>query len=312
MRTRPLGKTSLTVTELALGTWGLSGDAYGPVQDFEQDRVIDRALALGVGLFDTADAYANGAMEKKLGERLPQGSHVKVVTRLGTDRSAEPVRKRFDRAYLSAAFERSRERLKGHTEIVLLHNPVLATVELGEATEVLAELKRSGAIAAWGVSAGSAEVARAAIAKGAEVLSMQYHALFSSDLRDLHDDISTHGVGLLAHSVLGHGLLAGYWSLHKQFPRGDHRADRWTPDELRRRVLQLPSLRALVSGEVLTMRSVALRFGLSNDDVSSVVLGPRNIVQLDQLVREAGKGPPYLTKEQLDKLAFSLDYAGSR
>lgn len=310
MRTRKLGKTSLDVTELALGTWGLSGDGYGPVQDFEQDKVIDRALSLGIALFDTADVYGQGAMEKKLGERLPAGEAVRVVTRLGTDRRSEPVCKRFDPAYLRSAFEASRERLKGHADIVLLHNPVLATVEQGEATSVLKELRQSGAIAAWGVSAGSVEVARSAIAQGAEVISLQHHVLFSSDLAELHDDVRKNEVGVIAHSVLGHGLLAGYWSLHKQFPRGDHRADRWTPDELRRRVLQITSLRGLVGEEVPTIRGVALRFGLSNEDVSSVVLGPRNIVQLDQLVREAGKGPPYLTPEQLDKLAFSLQYAG--
>lgn len=307
MRTRPLGKTSLEVTELCLGTWGLSGDAYGAVQEFEQDKVIDRALAIGINLFDTADAYAKGAMETKLGARLPK-SGVRIVTRIGTDRTSEPLRKRFDREYLSSAFERSRERLgREVVDVLLLHNPVLSTVESGEATGLLAELQAKGAILAWGVSAGSIEVARAAIAKGAGVLSMQYHALFSGDLRGLHEDIARSGVGVLAHSVLGHGLLAGYWSLHKQFPRGDHRAERWTADELRRRVMQLPSLRALVGGQIPTMRSVALRFALANPDVSSVVLGPRNVVQLDQLVRESGQEPPYLTAEQLEKLAVMIE-----
>src|SRR5688572_1874253 len=38
VRKRPLGKTTLQVSELALGTWGLSGDGYGPVADVEIDR----------------------------------------------------------------------------------------------------------------------------------------------------------------------------------------------------------------------------------------------------------------------------------
>lgn len=316
MRTRPLGTAPFEVTELALGTWGLSGDGYGPVAESEQDRVIDRALALGIGVFETADSYAFGAMEKKLGQRLtPEGASgpVRVITRIGTDRTTAPHRKRFDRAYLLAAFEKSRERLKRDViDAVLLHNPVLATVEAGEATSTLAELCERGAIRSWGVSAGSVQVARAAMEKGARVLSLQYHALFSSDLRELRGDIEKHGVGVLARSVLGHGLLAAFWPLHRQFPRGDHRADRWTPDELRRRVQQLPPLRALVGGDILTTRGVALRFALANEQVSSVVIGPKNIVQLDQLVREAGSGPPYLTPEQLDKLAFSLEYAGIR
>ena len=70
MRRRPLGNTGMKVTELCLGTWGLSGDGYGPVNEAEQDRVIDRARALGIRLFETADSYAHGAMERRLGERL--------------------------------------------------------------------------------------------------------------------------------------------------------------------------------------------------------------------------------------------------
>jgi aryl-alcohol dehydrogenase-like predicted oxidoreductase len=45
---------------------------------------------------------------------------------------------------------------------------------------------------------------------------------------------------------------------------------------------------------VLTLRAAALRFVLANPVVSSAVIGPRNRIQLDQLVREAGHGPEYL------------------
>jgi aryl-alcohol dehydrogenase-like predicted oxidoreductase len=311
MRTRPLGKTDLVVSELALGTWGLSGDGYGPVPEPEQDKVIDRALALGIALFETADSYGRGAMEKKLGERLPDDGTVRIITKIGTDRTKKPPMKCFEPAYLSETFEKSRERLKRSTiDAVLLHNPVEATVTAGEATALLAELKAKGALRAWGVSAGTPGVARAAIEKGADVVSMTYHALFSSDLRSLHEDIAKHGTGVLAHSVLGHGLLAGYWSLHKEFPGYDHRSERWTSDDLRRRVQNTSALRALVGDAAPTMRGAAIRFALANDDVSAVLLGPKNAVQLDMLVRDAGKEPPYLTPEQLGKLALRLEHLG--
>lgn len=313
MRFRPLGKTGLSVSELALGTWGLSGDAYGPVPEAEQDKVIDRSHALGITLFETADTYGHGAMEKRLGERLPASDAVRIATKIGTDRSAAVVRKRFDAAFLREAFEKSRERLKREVvDIVLLHNPVVSTVERGEATAVLAELKEKGSIRAWGVSAGSTEVARAAIAKHADVISVAYNVFFSSDLKALHDDVQKSGVGVLARSALAHGLLCGYWSLHKEFPPGDHRRDRWTPDELRRRVQQLGAVRSLVGGVVYTMRSAALRFALANTDVSSVVIGPKDSMQLDQLVREGGKEPPYLTEEQLTGLSNRLMDLGVR
>src|SRR4051794_1558713 len=121
MRQRTLGKSGLSVSELALGTWGLSGDGYGAVAEVDQDKVIERALALGVTLFETADSYAKGAMESRLGERLADMKTAQIVTKIGTDRTQRPTVKCFDSAYLRAAFERSCERLKRSTiDLVLL------------------------------------------------------------------------------------------------------------------------------------------------------------------------------------------------
>src|SRR5215471_14729628 len=260
MRLRALGRVLPGVSELALGTWGLSGDGYGPVPDAEQDKVIDRAVALGITLFETADVYGEGAMESRLGRRLPPNVH--VVTKIGTDRASNPPQKRFSAKYLEEAFEKSRERLRREVvDVVLLHNPVTTTVEAGEATGVLAGLKVRGLIRGWGVSAGSLEVARAAIKADAEVVSLTYHVFSSADLKTIHDDVQAKSVGVLAHSVLAHGLLSGFWSLHKEFAPGDHRVERWTPDELRRRVQQLGAVRPLVgSGNIQTMRAAAVRY----------------------------------------------------
>ncbi|HEX4335207.1 MAG TPA: aldo/keto reductase [Polyangiaceae bacterium] len=310
MRLRALGKGLPNVSELSLGTWGLSGDGYGPVTEAEQDKVLERAVALGVTLFETADAYGDGAMEKRLGERLPK--NVLVATKLGTDRNSKPPQKRFTEAYLRESFEKSRERLQRDVvDIVLLHNPVAKTVETGEATAVLKDLKASGAITAWGVSAGSVDVARAALAQGAEVLSLTYHVFSSNDVRTLHDELQAKGVCVLAHSVLSHGLLSGFWSLHKEFAPEDHRNERWTPDELRRRVQQLVAVRPLVGAGVWSMRAAALRFALACPDVSSVVLGPRSALQLDQLMREGNAEPPYLSNDQLRALSARLEQAGA-
>src|SRR5687768_1074600 len=139
MRRRALGKTGLEVSELALGTWGLSGDGYGPVTEAEQDAVLERALAFGIGLFETADCYAQGAMEKRLGAKLPKTAQ--VATKIGTDLEASPARKRFDAEYVKTSVERSRERLKRDSiDIVLLHNPSPKALERGEAEGALREL----------------------------------------------------------------------------------------------------------------------------------------------------------------------------
>ncbi|HEY4105191.1 MAG TPA: aldo/keto reductase [Polyangiaceae bacterium] len=310
MRKRPLGNTGLSVSELALGTWGLSGDGYAPLADVEQDVVIDRALSLGVTLFDTADSYGKGAMERKLGQRLKDKEAV-IVTKLGTDREAVPPRKCFKPAFLRQAFEASRERLqRAVVDVVLLHNPSERTLERGEATGALSELKSNGAIRAWGVSVGSTSVAREAIKQGAEVLELAYNAFHSRTLRELEAEIRDKEIGILARSVLAHGLLCGQWPTNKEFASGDHRVERWTTDDLKRRISQLNALRPCVVGSVTSLRAAAVRFVLANERVSAAVLGPRGSLQLDQLLRDAGKEPPYLTPESLSALDLRLANVG--
>lgn len=311
MRRRRLGRTELQVSELALGTWGLSGDGYGSLPEGEADRVIDRARAIGITLFETADSYASGDMEKKLGQRLEGDEQALLVTKIGTDKDASPPKKRFDAGYLRRAFEASRERLRRQTiDVVLLHNPSAGALARDETCGVLRELKEEGGIRAWGASVETREAAEAALDAGAEVLSFAYNVLKVQPLRDLAERIESTDTGVLAHSVLFYGLLAGLWPSHKEFRYGDHRAERWAPPQLRRRIKQLDAVRPAVSGDARTLRSVALRFALSNETISSVVLGPRFGLQLDQLVRDSGREPPYLSAAKLSALEERLESAG--
>lgn len=308
MRRRALGRTGLQTTELGLGTWGLSGDAYGAVTEAESARVVERALQLGISLFETADSYAHGEVERRLAGLLPPAPATVVVTKVGTDREAVPPRKRFDPAYVAAAVERSAERLGRSTlDVVLLHNPSARAIAKGEATRVLRDLTAKGALRSWGVSVGDEETGRAALAEGAPVVEVAYNTFHRRTLRALLPEVKERGAGVLARSVLAHGLLCGHWSADKRFPEGDHRADRWTPDELRLRIRHLDALRPVVGNAVLTLRSGALRFVLEEPAVSCAVLGARSVVQLDQLVREAGREPPYLGEDKLAALARRLD-----
>ena len=314
VRPRPLGKTGLVVSELALGTWGLSGDGYGAVDPADAERTIARALDIGFTLIDTSDSYGGGAMEALLGRVLktePAKSAVVVATKIGTDRTTEPARKRFDAEYLRARIQASAKRLgRERIELVLLHNPSVDTLTVGEARGAMDAMKKDGLVAHWGVAAGDAEVARAAIDNGAEVIELAYNLMHAIDLHRVAGDAMVSGVGVMARSTLAHGLLAGMWAKDREFKEPDHRADRWTKLELERRVTQLDAVRFLVRGDVYTLRAAAVRFVLSNHLVSSAVLGPKSVEQLEQLVRETGSGPVYLPDDALASLPRALARAG--
>ena len=296
---------------MSLGTWGVSGEAYGKVESADAERVIARAVDVGITLFDTADAYGLGRMEALLGKVLAPHKDVIVLTKGGTDRTTEPPRKHFDADHLRSSVERSLKRLgRERLDIYVLHNPSADALALGEATDALLELKKEGKIGAWGVSAGDAEVAKVAIDKGCEVLELAYNLFHGIDLHRIAGDVMLAGVGVLAHSVLGYGLLAGLWTKERVFGEGDHRSDRWTRVELEKRVGQLDAVRFLVKGGVHSMRGAAVRYVLANSLVSSAILGPHSVEQLEQLIRETGGGPTYLPDADLATLPRALAKIG--
>jgi len=313
VRKRPLGKTGLVVSELAIGTWGLAGEAYGPVDEADADRVLRRAVDMGFSLVDTSDAYGAGRMEQLVGKVHKDHPDLVVVTKIGIDRRTDPARKIFDPDYLRAAVERSCKRMGVEAlPVLLLHNPTTDAIYGGEGAvpNLLQELKKEGKIRHWGVSAGDEDVARGAMDKGAEILELAYNLTHPLDLHRLSGDLMVSGAGVLARSVLAYGLLSGMWAKDRTFPEGDHRNDRWTRMELEHRIGQLDAVRYLVHGDVLTLRGAAVRFVLTNHLVSAAVLGPRTVEQLEQLVRETGGGPRYIPDDDLRQLPRALDKVG--
>ena len=167
-----------------------------------------------------------------------------------------------------------------------------------------------GKILAWGAAVNDLERARMALAAGTQVLCLAYNVLASDDLHDLSGEISVTGCGVLAHSTLAYGLLAGRWSENRRFPIGDHRQYRWNPDALRERVRQVNRLRFLVHDNVPSLASAAIRFVLANAVVTTAVVGCRTAGQLRQTV-DCADGPPYLPDDDLVKLPQVLAASGT-
>jgi aryl-alcohol dehydrogenase-like predicted oxidoreductase len=184
------------------------------------------------------------------------------------------------------------------------------TLHVGDAIGELESLKKAGKIRHWGVAAGDEDVARAAIDRGAEVVELAYNLLHPIDLHRISGDVMVAGCGILARSVLAHGLLTRTWEKERTFEESDHRSSRWTKLELEQRVGQLAAVEFLVKGEVRTPRGAAVRYVLANHLVSSAVLGPKTVTQLEELVRETGGGPRYIPDDDLRQLPRALDRVG--
>src|ERR687885_1618658 len=80
MQSREFGHTAVRVSPISLGSWPMSGDRYGRIEDSEAVRTIHAALERGITSFDTAPAYGAGHAEETLGAALVGRRDRAVVT----------------------------------------------------------------------------------------------------------------------------------------------------------------------------------------------------------------------------------------
>ena len=83
MQYRELGRTGWKVSTISFGAWAIGG-TWGNVQDEESLAALNRALDLGVNLFDTADGYGDGHSEQLLAKlRKERNELFYVATKVG-------------------------------------------------------------------------------------------------------------------------------------------------------------------------------------------------------------------------------------
>ena len=80
MDSREFGDTGLHVSPISLGSWPMSGDRYGAIDDREALKTIRRAHDQGITSFDTAPGYGAGHAEQTLGAALQDRRGAAIVT----------------------------------------------------------------------------------------------------------------------------------------------------------------------------------------------------------------------------------------
>lgn len=315
MRTRTLGRSGIPVGEVGLGTWGLSGEGYGSSFELTSRATLRAAVDAGGSFVETADGYREGEVLDWIGalKRDVGPDKVFASVRVGVDRDPRhPVpRKDFSPAYLAAACERALKRLGGDAlDALVLHNPSPATLARGDAWAALCELKAAGKARLIGVSVGSEEAGRAALAHGPDLLVLPYNLYVPAMLHRLSGEISAAGAAVVARSPLAYGLLADGWSAARRFSDDDHRLYRWTPRDLTRRMKQRDALReAMVRPPLASLREAALRYVLANALVSVAVPGARTPDQATENAR-AVEREPMLPPAALADVGRVLDDVG--
>jgi aryl-alcohol dehydrogenase-like predicted oxidoreductase len=200
--------------------------SYGTADDRESLATLDRALDLGVTLFDTAEVYGPFSNEELLG-RAFEGRRDRVVLAtkfgfrfngdqlIGTDSRPEHIR---------GAVEASLRRLRTDRVDLLYQHRVDPAVPIEEVVGAMAELVREGKARFLGLSeAGEATIRRAHAVHPIAALQSEY-SLWERNLeRDLIPVLRELGIGLVAFSPLGRGFLTGTAKRAEEYPEGDYR-----------------------------------------------------------------------------------------
>ena len=307
MRSRTLGRTEVRVSEIALGTWGLTEPAYGPVDREAFDRTVAAALEHGVSTFDVAPLWGDGEGERWLGEAIAGHDEAVVITRAGARREDGALVTDFSRDALVEGCEASLERLgREAIDVLLLHNPGEEALRQSESwLQAMGHLEDAGKIRAWGLSATEPELARMALREGAQAVCLPFSLLRPHELKELEPLLGLHSAGLLARHTLGFGMLSGRYGGEHRFGEGDHRSRRWTPSAVKVRARQAKAFSFLEGDVGPDLPTAALRFVLHNRNVSAALVGARSPKQIAHAA-EASREPPYMSTEAVYRVRQTM------
>ena len=112
MEYRPLGRSGMFVSELALG--GMMFGSFGNTDHDDSVRIIHRALDAGINFIDTADGYSAGESEEIIGKALADGRRDEVVlaVKFGVSFGDDPNHRGGSRRWITRAIEGSLRRLR--------------------------------------------------------------------------------------------------------------------------------------------------------------------------------------------------------
>ena len=288
MNYRTLGKTGLQVSELAMG--GLFVASFAAERE-EARRAVRRALELGVNYVDTAPSYHNS--EEVLGYALDGVTQPYLLsTKLGG--RPQPFNPQ-DKAALRRSVEESLRLLRRDTiDILMIHEPDRPGQYdwftdhqnfYGPVCDLLDELKAEGIIRFTGLGGTTAYEMPHIIATGrydVVLTAFNYSLLWQEALIEVIPAAKKQGMGIIIGSPLQQGALA------RRYDDEINHGARWLSSP---RCAQYKALYAFLDEIGMSLPELALRFVISNPDISTVLMGARSVAEVEANVRAVEAGP---------------------
>lgn len=323
MPRRQLGQAltgqALTVSAIGLGCMGMS-DFYGAqASETEAMKLMSRAYALGISLFDTADCYGPHHNEQLLGKWIAQQrpTQLQIATKFGIVRQPGQYERSLDNrpAYIKSACEASLQRLGvEHIDLYYVHrvnpdHPIEATME------TLAELVQEGKIGHIGLCEVSAQTLRRAHAIHPVAALQTEYSLWTRDVEDeILPTCRELGIGFVPYSPLGRGFLAGRIQTREDFEPGDFRAmlPRFSADNFDANQAFAEYIAQFAAHKQCTPAQLSLAWLLAQGDDIVPIPGTKHLHYLED---NAGAPQVQLTREDLstlDEATRTFTIAGER
>jgi aryl-alcohol dehydrogenase-like predicted oxidoreductase len=317
---RTLGRTGAKVSTYCLGAM-MFGD-WGNTDEDACVRTIHAALDAGINFVDTADVYSDGRSEEIVGTAL-RGRRDRVVlaTKVHGQMSDDPNERGNSRLWIMREVEESLRRLKtDHIDLYQIHRPDPDT-DIEETLGALTDLVRQGKVRYLGCSTFPAwqiiEAHWASERRGLERFVCEqppYSILVRGIELDVLPVAERYGMGVIVWSPLAGGWLTGKYRRGSE-PPPDSRAVRFReqgrPVAARydlarpgnqRKLDMVEALQSVADEAGLSLTHMAMAFSLAHPAVTSTIIGPRTLDQLEDLVKGADVRLDDATMDAIDEV----------
>jgi aryl-alcohol dehydrogenase-like predicted oxidoreductase len=295
MEHRQLGRTGVQVSVLCLGCM-MFGGKTGPEESF---AIIDRALDAGINFLDTANVYSRGRSEEVTGAALKRnGKRQRIVlaTKVhGTMDDDDPNAQGNSRRHIIEQCEASLRRLQtDYIDLYQIHRP-RPEIAIDETLRALDDLIRAGKVRYIGTSTFAAwqliEALWAAKELGLNRFVCEqppYNLLDRRIERELLPMAQTYGVGIIPWSPIAGGLLSGKYNRNDPSPADARYSNVADNPIMQRRVKDkdrifevVEQLQPIAQAKGCTLAQLALAWCVQQPGVTSSIIGPRTMEQLE-------------------------------